>query len=347
MLRKLQTLVILFLLQTAGFVYLRLEGKVFQGTSDLMAQSFPAGNRGVYFDGIDDHIKSGVINLDDFTIEFWIKTKQNGGAINYWQNGFGLVDAEDNGGPNDYGVSLGNGKIVAGIGDGNPSPEDFSIASATPVNNGAWHHVAVTRSGNVMQIFIDNILDASGSANDVIVPVGNVPLTFGSLQTNSNYFNGQLDEIKIFKRVRLNSEIGFDMESTDLLDEDLVAYWDFEESTGQGASDATGKGNNALFGGTYAAESSDPLWALRVTNISGDPTIPGTLSWAIIDANIDTEKDYIDFSIPKPNASDISTIVTTGELKVTESIFIDGYSAYGSSPNTAAFLSPNNAGPSK
>jgi len=301
----------------------------------------PPGNRGMYFDGIDDQMKSPAINLNNFTIEFWIKTTQIGGTTTFWQNGFGLVDAEDNSAPNDYGVSLGNGKIVAGIGDGNPTPEDFAIASTISVNDGAWHHVAVTRSGNFMEIFIDGTFNVSGSATDVLVPVGNVPLTFGSLQTNSNYFKGQLDEIRVFSSVRLPSEILNDMAQD--TNNGALGFWRFEEGTGQSAlnSGTNGLSNNATLGSTLSTESNDPLWALRVINTATSGV--GSLNQALTDANSDTDKDYIDFSIlgvppfviaPTDGDKMDVTLGTNAAFAITQPVIVDGYSQSGSSPNS-------------
>ncbi|KOY86440.1 hypothetical protein AD998_10040 [bacterium 336/3] len=304
----------------------------------------PPGNRGMYFDGVDDQVKSPAINLNNFTIEFWIKTTQTGGTTTFWQNGFGLVDAEDNGGPNDYGVSLGAGRIVAGIGDGNPTPEDFSIASATLVNDGAWHHVAVTRAGNSMQIFIDGNLNASGSATDVVVPVGNVPLTFGSLQTNLNYFKGQLDEIRVFNSVRLVGDIANDMIQD--TNNGALGFWRFEEGTGQTVlnSGTNGATNNGTLGSSGAVDVSDPLWALRVTTAAASGV--GSLKQALLDANSDTDKDYIDFSITgappfviAPADGDKMDVIiggTNAAFVITQPAIVDGYSQSGSIPNSLA-----------
>jgi surface protein len=299
----------------------------------------PVGSRGMYFDGVDDQVKSSAINLNDFTIEFWLKTKQTGGATDFWQNGFGLVDAEDNGAPNDYGVSLGNGKIVAGIGDGNPTPEDFSFASTKSVNDGAWHHVAVTRAGNAMQIYIDGVLDASGSAVSVLVPVGNVPLTFGSIQTNVGYFNGQLDEIRIFNSVRNAGQIQADMSST--TPNGALGYWNFEDDVTAG-NQTIAANTGSLGASANGTLINNPLWTIRVknTNDSGAES----LRQAIIDANTDTDTDYIDFSIQQTNPATVSTIALTSILPdVSQPVLLDGNSAFGSSPNTNAFSAGNNA----
>jgi len=304
----------------------------------ILAQTQPQGNRSMYFDGIDDQVRCPAINLNNFTIEFWIKTTQQGGSSAGWHVGFGLIDAEDNVGDNDYGVSLGNGKIVTGIGDGNPTPEDFSLPSNTAVNDGAWHHVAVTRAGNNMQIYIDGNLDNSGSATNVTVPVGNVPLTFGSLQTYLNYFNGQLDEIKIFNVVRTEPEIEADMISSS--PDGAVGFWRFEESTGTTIANLGSLGGS--HNGILQPGAATPLWALRVT--SANDSGLGTLRQVIGDANTLPGINYIDFSIQQANSAIVSTINLLSVLPfITDTAIMDGYSAFGAKPNTVPFGGANDA----
>lgn len=275
-------------------------------TCTLTAQTQPQGNRGLYFDGIDDRVKSIPLNLNNFTITFWIKTKQTGGSSTAWQNGFGLVDAEDSGGPNDYGVALGSGKIVAGIGTNLPMPEDFSLASTISVNDGAWHHIAVTRAGNAMQIYIDGTLNVTGNANNVLGALGNVAVTIGSLQTGLNYFNGQIDEVRIY-----NSALGGTAITSDkniIIPNNAngaLIYYDCNELNGQVITNigSLGISNNATLGATPTADPSDPLRAFRVTAIgttlgfAGNGNLLGTLPQAIFESNLFTDKNYIDFSI--------------------------------------------------
>ena len=255
------------------------------------AQSLqPDGNKGLYFDGINDQVKCPIILLNAFTIEFWIKTTQTGQptAGTEWFHGFGLVDAD--GSTNDYGVSLANGKIVAGIGD-NVLPLDFSLTSSASVNDGAWHHVAVTRAGNAMQIYIDGVSSVLASAGGVTTALGVVPLTIGSLQNNSHYFNGQLDEVRISSSVIYTTNFT----PTASYSGGLLNY-NFNEANGQAVlNSGTFAAGNGILGTNSTTESSDPLRAIRVRNTSVSGM--GSLTQALTDANANPDKNYIDFSI--------------------------------------------------
>jgi hypothetical protein len=134
---------------------------------------------------------------DDFTLAFWIKTAQAGTGSTYWWEGRGLLDGEVGGATNDFGTSLmAGGKIGFGVG-----PADTTVKSTKSVNNGAWHHVVATRkaSSGLMNIYVDGVLDSfiNGATGTKNAPSR---LTLGSLQTNLNYFQGEMADFRIYDR---------------------------------------------------------------------------------------------------------------------------------------------------
>ncbi|MBY0427247.1 MAG: LamG domain-containing protein, partial [Cytophagales bacterium] len=166
-------------------------------------------------------------------------------------------------------------------------------------------------------------------------PTGN--LVIGNGFGEANPLNGQIDEVKIFNTARTASQIQMDMSSTN--PNGAIGYWDFEESTGNVALDQSGSGNNATF-------IHNPLRALRVTdNTDNGGTGLGSLRQAINDANTDTDKDYIDFSV----ASGIQTIQPSLAYAISNPIYIDGFSQLNTIPgensmaNTNAFGLPINS----
>ncbi|MDQ4122643.1 MAG: LamG domain-containing protein [Acidobacteriota bacterium] len=167
--------------------------------------SYVAGKSGqaMSFDGNDSVAIQRQIG-DSFSIEFWMKTTSTGGGNeSHWYQGAGLVDGEVPGVANDFGVSLGNGKVLFGTG----SP-DTTIRSTTTVNNGQWHHVVATRNRNTgtMRLFVNGqaVASGTGGTQSLTAPT---QITLGKLQTSVSYFNGQLDEVKIYD---------FDLTSTEV-----------------------------------------------------------------------------------------------------------------------------------
>ena len=179
-----------------------LNGTLNGGT--FVSDRFGNTSKALQFNGAGDYatIPRGI--QMHWTIAFWVKTSATGGG-NQWYNGQGLVDGEVAGITNDFGTALVGSQAAFGV--GNP---DTTITSTTKINDGQWHHVAATRDGTTgqMQLFVDGTLQAS-----TLGPTGlrNTPsnLRLGSLQTlvPGGFFNGVLDEVRIYDRVLASGEI--------------------------------------------------------------------------------------------------------------------------------------------
>ncbi len=155
------------------------------------------------FDGSNDYVSLPTNPVSgDFTIEYWVKTTQTGGGPQ-WYGGIGMVDAEYPGVTNDFGTALVGNKFAFGI--GNP---DVTIVSSTNINDGTWHHVAGTwvMSTGAMSLYVDGVLESTGvgSTNPRNVPTR---VTIGSMQTLFTYFNGEIDEVRIWNSARTQCEI--------------------------------------------------------------------------------------------------------------------------------------------
>ena len=159
-------------------------------------------NYSLYFDGSNDYVSIPRMVSDDFTISFWIKTVQTGGT-GQWYNGKGLVDGEVGGVANDFGTVLLGSKF--GFGVGNP---DTTITSTTSINDGQWHYVAATRekATGKMAVYVDGIIESTGTGSkSVLTSPSN--LRIAGIQTGSNYFNGNVDELVIYNRVLTSDEV--------------------------------------------------------------------------------------------------------------------------------------------
>ncbi|GAB3402687.1 hypothetical protein GCM10027515_12720 [Schumannella luteola] len=152
---------------------------------------------------------------DDFTIEFWMRFSGGvAGSGSQWFNGIGLVDAETPGIANDFGVAiLPGGRIGAGIGGGSVSTGgtgvDVTVPSAFAVNDGAWHHVVMTRikSTGAIALYIDGALSGSATGSTSSLTASNV-LSIAQLQTKVNgTFTGSLDDIAIYSRALTATEV--------------------------------------------------------------------------------------------------------------------------------------------
>jgi len=153
------------------------------------------------FNGSNNYVAIPRMIEDSFSISMWVKTLQTGGTPN-WYNGKGLVDAECGGVTYDFGTSLIGSKFGFGVN----SP---TITSTTAINNDQWHHCVATRSAitGEMKVYVDGGPAESSTTATTLPLTAPTRITIGMIQTNNNYFNGQLDDIAIWDRVLSQSEI--------------------------------------------------------------------------------------------------------------------------------------------
>ena len=154
------------------------------------------------FDGLNNFVQVTNPVENDFSLAFWVKTTQTGGGPQ-WYNGAGLVDGDYLGVANDFGTALVGRKF--GFGVGNP---DTTILSTTAINDGAWHHCVATRqqASGSLSVYVDGSLQATGSAGRNSQNAS-TRLRFGALASGGGYFNGSLDEIRIFPRALGSNEV--------------------------------------------------------------------------------------------------------------------------------------------
>ncbi len=138
----------------------------------------------------------------------WIKTTQVGGT-QLW-NSPAITGVEVAGSSNDirWGYIDASGHI--GLGGGNAG-----VVSTTAVNDGQWHHVAFTRDSTTgtVNIYIDGILQVTGTTDTGLKTApfqligAQTDLTSGLAADGATYFNGQLDDVRIYNQVLTASEI--------------------------------------------------------------------------------------------------------------------------------------------
>lgn len=154
------------------------------------------------FDGTTGSVAIPASIETNFSVAFWMKTTAIGGT-GQWYNGMGLVDGEVPGVQNDFGVALVGTKI--GFGVGNP---DSTLLSTSSVNDGNWHHVVATRNNisGALQIYLDGVLNASGTgvagARSALVT-----MHLGSVSGTTGFYNGSLDEVRLYNTVLGQTEI--------------------------------------------------------------------------------------------------------------------------------------------
>ncbi|HHH53567.1 MAG TPA: hypothetical protein ENK91_07905, partial [Bacteroidetes bacterium] len=180
----------------------------FHGTSSsAKTNNIAQINRSGLFNGTNAYITQN--NLYDSlkttsSLSFWIKTTQSGD--NTMWRAPGIVGIEEAGGGDDifWGWIDASGHI--GLLKGNTA----GAKSTTTINDNNWHHVVLTRNSSTgqCQVFINGNLENSkvsetGDVGNRFNKIGVIEDTGGT----PSYFNGQLDELKVFDTELNESEI--------------------------------------------------------------------------------------------------------------------------------------------
>ncbi|WP_274475833.1 LamG-like jellyroll fold domain-containing protein [Mangrovimonas aestuarii] len=205
------------------------------------------------FDGVDDYVQTtcpGVANNGARTVEAWIKTTKNSNPSEGGSQSV-IVDwgSTTNGKRFTFNILWGNAIRLEVAGAG--------LNGTVAVNDGNWHHVAVTfnPSGNTMSLYVDGVLDTSGIMSTVNTGTA-TNVRIGSRIDNVNPFEGSIDEVRIWDVARTQAEIQADM-NNELCDDtpNLIGYYKLNEGTADSdntgvltANDDSGDNNGTLNG---------------------------------------------------------------------------------------------------
>jgi hypothetical protein len=162
------------------------------------------------FAGIDNRTASRTI-AGDFTVQFWLRTAQQSGTDEDWRLGMGLVDATPTDSTPGFGITLGNGRLLFGLGAG---PIVTTLKSGL-VADDKWHHVSARRvqESGQMTLFVDGLAVAEGSgATNLLDTLPNI--TIGSLTGGTQYFVGNIDQLRTWSTLRTDEQIAADFHST-------------------------------------------------------------------------------------------------------------------------------------
>ncbi len=154
----------------------------------------------VSFDGTDDYLSTSVSqsNPSEFTLSLWFKTTSVAGGklIGFGNRMTGTSTDYDR----DIAIST-TGTLTFRCYPGSAK----TATTTASYNDGAWHHVAATLSASSgMQVFVDGVLAASeptGTSGENFTGYWKIGFS------NAPYYNGQLDDIRVYGMALSVSEI--------------------------------------------------------------------------------------------------------------------------------------------
>ena len=198
-------------------------------------------NHVLSLDGIDDYVDfpQPIISRGQFTIEAWVYLAGAGGGIEDQSPIF--EQRTDNTGCNNSAVSMfaesHSYERVFRFGLRGDNECTGLVQHNAPAY-GEWHHLAVVQDDAYSTLYMDGNLrssvyyEHSGNYDTNIAHVSIGQATHDG--ANFGNTNGMMDEIRIWSTPRTVEELQENMyQSVDANDENLLAYWNFEDSNTQ------------------------------------------------------------------------------------------------------------------
>ncbi|KAA9345809.1 LamG-like jellyroll fold domain-containing protein [Adhaeribacter soli] len=239
--------------------------------SDLFSQSQTGSGKSLQFNGFSSYINLGTHNrniTNKLTVEAWIKTTDSK---------LQMICTKYNN-PADHGFQLliSGGKAGLYGRDGNNLYKASGL-SATPVNDGNWHHVAGIYNSSHWEIWIDGILENSASFSVISADLSNTAtLSIGNYElVNDHFFNGEIDEVRLWNTARTAQEIRENMcRKLPPNMPGLVGYYKLDEGSGNTATDQS----SLNISGNLTSFSSSP-WRTSGAPIGDASTYIYPASW--------------------------------------------------------------------
>ena len=239
--------------------------------------------------GTNTQLRSG-----QFTLELWFKRTGTGTVIGGTGTGSGglpttvipliakgRAEAETAAADVNYffGIDSATNKLVADFEEarntagGTQEGLNHPIFGNSVVTSNVWHHAAATYDGVAWNLYLDGVNDGTltvnrvaNSATQVITSIG-TSLNTSTTLTPTGFFQGQIDEVRIWNSARsagqiasgMNQEQGFSTGG-------LLGRWGLNEGTGTTYGDTS---TSAIAGAGVAT----PSWVAGATAL--DPPAPG------------------------------------------------------------------------
>ena len=153
-----------------------------------------------------------------------------------------------------YALMIFDGKLDAFIGTAQNIPSKHSLSSQR-IANGEWAHVAMTRSGTRLRLFINGELDSEFVVSGGNINYGGSSYEHSVTQIGRAYpnglgrltevFDGKLSNVAVWARELSISEIAsVSQDGFDYFNSGPVGYWPLNDGQGSIASDASGFGRD-------------------------------------------------------------------------------------------------------
>lgn len=240
---------------------------LYYGNGSASSPSYPK-EKYLSFDGTNDFVElpDYINDFSEFTVSVWFKTTV-AGVAQYNPYGFSnntifqryITSGADGG---EFGLSVIGGKLNASF--NLDKINDFRVIRSTNiVNDGVWHQATyIVKASNYFSLYLDGQLVGQTSITEdaAAINLGGKVINVGKMQYwgSPAYFNGNIDEVKIWNKALSGSEVNSTYINSSLSVGALSGYWSFDEITGQVVGDTSGNMHDGTLGVNSSVASDDP-----------------------------------------------------------------------------------------
>ena len=223
------------------------------------------------FDGEEDIVTipdgKGLDFTEGFTLEAWVRPE----ATHAWADLFAKEDSETTysfllyaQNPSEFPAAYTKGAEAA--------EASLSGSESLPLNT--WTHIALTSDGEHARLYVNGVLDETGSAVPLLASNGN--LQIGGNKIWGEHFEGKVDEVRLYGEALGKSEIEKDRDTAiePASTPKPVAALSFDEGKGEFARDSVGNHDGTIHGATWT-EAGKYGSALEFDGEESIVTIPG------------------------------------------------------------------------
>jgi hypothetical protein len=159
-----------------------------------------------------------------FSIAFWMKNSQASGTDRFFVGKTSAI-----GGAAGFSVFQESGSALTRF-RLRDTGTNYDVDTTGALNNGQWHHIVVTFSGNSnrsgMKIYVDGVLNNTGTSSAIGASIlNNVQVTIGAESDNGVPLTGQIDDVRIYNKELNSSEVSIlynaPLRTTDVVDTDI------------------------------------------------------------------------------------------------------------------------------
>ena len=264
-------------------------------------------NYALNMNGTSQYVNAGHMNLDstNVTLEGYVKVAAFKAAAPYTNTIMGIDSAQ-------YLATLqiGNAteanKLQFALNLGGTVQ---TLTSATALTTGTWYHVAATYDGAKMRIYINGVLKDSMAATGYVLAKGQFILGRDSIASATSYFDGNIDEMRVWTLARTQAEISNNTCNISTWSDSLAAYWTFNDCNTTIPYDNSGNRHDGTAVNMSTANwvTPAPCWATGVPELANVTDIK-------LYPNPVTQGNDLMLEIPATGRADIYIYDETGSL---------------------------------